>query len=260
MAVPKKQQTNISDTTIYDKELRSMDVIKLMYVPAAVVVLAGMMMTLPGADGFSVVVVDQPGWPSRLAATRPSTTTTARCGLLLAGRWQREQRNRSCSRSAACGGPMMSSSSRDGVPGMHLRRRSSGHLRMARDGTGDGEDGGGPPATTTTTTTTTMLRTRTTTSDRTEDASRRTSAAIRDLMAEHDPILLFASNLLTPSKAADASALYAWCRRLDEICDDESDNATGNYRSVRARLGVWQDRFDALWTTSTTNKDDDVDD
>ena len=105
-----------------------------------------------------------------------------------------------------------------------------------------------------------MLRTRTTTSDRTEDASRRTSAAIRDLMAEHDPILLFASNLLTPSKAADASALYAWCRRLDEICDDESDNAAGNYRSVRARLGVWQDRFDALWTTSTTNKDDEVDD
>jgi len=80
-----------------------------------------------------------------------------------------------------------------------------------------------------------------------------TRAAIRNLMAEHDPILLFASNLLPPSKATDASALYAWCRRLDEICDDEEDNAAGRYDAVRSRLDAFRDRFEALWA------DDDVD-
>ena len=38
--------------------------------------------------------------------------------------------------------------------------------------------------------------------------------AIEDLMKQHDPILLFASKLLDVDTARDASALYAWCRRL----------------------------------------------
>jgi len=41
------------------------------------------------------------------------------------------------------------------------------------------------------------------------------SSDIKDLMSKHDPILLFASKLLPPATAKDASALYAWCRRLD---------------------------------------------
>jgi len=73
--------------------------------------------------------------------------------------------------------------------------------------------------------------------------------AIERLMAKHDPILLFASKLLPPDKAADASALYAWCRRLDEICDNE-DNAH-DPKMVNDQLGVWQTRFEALWTPTT---------
>jgi acetylglutamate synthase len=38
--------------------------------------------------------------------------------------------------------------------------------------------------------------------------------AIKELMSMHDPILLFASRLLDADTARDASALYAWCRRL----------------------------------------------
>ncbi len=38
--------------------------------------------------------------------------------------------------------------------------------------------------------------------------------AIEELMKKHDPILLFASKLLDADTARDASALYAWCRRL----------------------------------------------
>lgn len=38
--------------------------------------------------------------------------------------------------------------------------------------------------------------------------------AIEELMKKHDPILLFASKLLDDETARDASALYAWCRRL----------------------------------------------
>ena len=38
--------------------------------------------------------------------------------------------------------------------------------------------------------------------------------AIQELMKTHDPILLFASRLLDADTARDASALYAWCRRL----------------------------------------------
>ena len=81
----------------------------------------------------------------------------------------------------------------------------------------------------------------------------KTKQAIETLMTEHDPILLFASRLLPPQKSKDASALYAWCRRLDEICDSE-ENAE-NYELVLEQLGTWQERFDALW--SAQNDDDD---
>jgi len=85
-----------------------------------------------------------------------------------------------------------------------------------------------------------------------------TNRAIEGLMAQHDPILLFASRLLPSDKAADASALYAWCRRLDEICDNE-DNAGGNQEPVREQLDIWQTRFEALWTTTAQDDDDDDD-
>ena len=68
------------------------------------------------------------------------------------------------------------------------------------------------------------------------------SAGIARLMAEHDPILLYASSLLPAETAADAAALYAWCRRLDEIVD-----ASGSEPAVtQARLDDWHRRFDAL--------------
>eukprot|EP00536_Pseudo-nitzschia_multiseries_P008977 jgi/Psemu1/306179/fgenesh1_kg.239_\ len=67
-------------------------------------------------------------------------------------------------------------------------------------------------------------------------------------MARHDPILLFASRLLPPNKAAEASALYAWCRRLDEICDSEENS--GDPEFVQQQLCVWQTRFDKLWSSS----------
>lgn len=75
----------------------------------------------------------------------------------------------------------------------------------------------------------------------------RTDQAIRDLMKQYDPILLFVSNLLPPDKARDASALYAWCRRLDEICDNEETSKEPEL--VRAELDAWKSRFDDLWTT-----------
>jgi phytoene synthase len=81
-----------------------------------------------------------------------------------------------------------------------------------------------------------------------------TNRAIEGLMAQHDPILLFASRLLPSDKAADASALYAWCRRLDEICDNE-DNAGGNQEPVRDQLDIWQARFEALWTTTSQDEE-----
>ncbi len=83
------------------------------------------------------------------------------------------------------------------------------------------------------------------------DLKEQTKLAIETLMAEHDPILLFASRLLPPDKAEDASALYAWCRRLDEICDNEEDASDGmNLTPVRENLAIWQARFDALWSAN----------
>ncbi|KAL7530736.1 hypothetical protein ACHAWF_003491 [Thalassiosira exigua] len=68
------------------------------------------------------------------------------------------------------------------------------------------------------------------------------SAEIEALMSKYDPILLFASRLLPRTTAKDASALYAWCRRLDELTDDpDADLAT-----IRRRLTDWEVRFDAL--------------
>jgi phytoene synthase len=69
-------------------------------------------------------------------------------------------------------------------------------------------------------------------------------ASIDELMAKHDPILLFASRLLPAATVSDASALYAWCRRLDEIVDGPS--ARGDPSGTQARLDDWQRRFDAL--------------
>lgn len=65
------------------------------------------------------------------------------------------------------------------------------------------------------------------------------TAAIRELMSKYDPILLFASKLLKPQLSSDAGALYAWCRRLDQIVDDSSADAP----TRRSRLGEWEDRF-----------------
>ena len=65
---------------------------------------------------------------------------------------------------------------------------------------------------------------------------------IRELMSQHDPILLFASRLLPADTSRDASALYAWCRRLDEITDDPAADSS----EVRQRLSDWEARFDKL--------------
>ena len=69
-----------------------------------------------------------------------------------------------------------------------------------------------------------------------------TSDAIAELMKRHDPILLFASNLLPRDAARDASALYAWCRRLDEITDDPAAPP----EAVADRLAEWERRFEDL--------------
>ena len=70
----------------------------------------------------------------------------------------------------------------------------------------------------------------------------RISNEIIQLMSQFDPILLFASRLLPPQVAKDASALYAWCRRLDEITDDPTADAS----TIQQKLLDWEDRFDAL--------------
>ena len=69
-------------------------------------------------------------------------------------------------------------------------------------------------------------------------------AAIAALMAQHDPILLFASRLLPPAARCDASALYAWCRRLDEIVDDPS--AGVDPAATCVKLDQWSGRFERL--------------
>jgi phytoene synthase len=61
-------------------------------------------------------------------------------------------------------------------------------------------------------------------------------------MSKHDPILLYASRLLPASVAMEASALYAWCRRLDEI----TDNPLSTTKELQVQLEDWQNRFDLL--------------
>ena len=69
------------------------------------------------------------------------------------------------------------------------------------------------------------------------------SSEIENLMAKHDPILLFASRLLPPQIATDASALYAWCRRLDEITDDSNVELS----TKQQQLLDWEQRFFKLY-------------
>ncbi|KAL1524225.1 hypothetical protein AB1Y20_019132 [Prymnesium parvum] len=76
--------------------------------------------------------------------------------------------------------------------------------------------------------------------------------AIRQLMAKHDPILLYASRLLPPAAAADAAALYAWCRRLDELVDDPA----ADWSARRARLDEWEARLAALCAGSPRDEFD----
>jgi 15-cis-phytoene synthase len=74
-------------------------------------------------------------------------------------------------------------------------------------------------------------------------ATTTTATTIEELMSQYDPILLFASRLLPPDTAADASALYAWCRRLDEICDAPGADPEETQR----KLDDWEQRLDLLW-------------
>ena len=87
--------------------------------------------------------------------------------------------------------------------------------------------------------------------------------AIHNLMVQHDPILVFASKLLPTEKNIrnDVSALYAWCRRLDEICDDVENNTNSNINNnlesgtnlivIQDQLEEWQHRFDRIWEQAT---------
>ena len=65
---------------------------------------------------------------------------------------------------------------------------------------------------------------------------------ISQLMMKHDPILHWARRLLPPPRAAAASALYTWCRQLDEITDEPGASPD----ATRARLDEWESNFDAL--------------
>lgn len=68
-------------------------------------------------------------------------------------------------------------------------------------------------------------------------------AAVQALMQRHDPILLYVSRLLKDDIRQDAGALYAWCRRLDQIVDEpeSSDPAT-----TLLALDDWAARLDRL--------------
>lgn len=79
-------------------------------------------------------------------------------------------------------------------------------------------------------------------SDNADNNEQMISSEIKELMSKHDPILLFASKLLPAATAKDASALYAWCRRLDEITDDPNADLS----TIQLRLADWENRFDAL--------------
>ena len=80
------------------------------------------------------------------------------------------------------------------------------------------------------------------------------SQDIENLMSKHDPILLFASRLLPPQTALDASALYAWCRRLDEI----TDNAEIDLTTKQKQLTDWEKRFVNLYNGEPCDEMDDA--
>jgi phytoene synthase len=69
------------------------------------------------------------------------------------------------------------------------------------------------------------------------------SQEIENLMSKHDPILLFASRFLPRQTAYDASALYAWCRRLDEITDTNDVDLS----TKQDQLAQWEERFIKLY-------------
>ena len=68
---------------------------------------------------------------------------------------------------------------------------------------------------------------------------------ISALMLHHDPILHFARRLLPADRAAAASALYAWCRRLDEIVDDVEPGEKQTDLTLQA-LDDWERRFESI--------------
>lgn len=99
--------------------------------------------------------------------------------------------------------------------------------------------------------------------------------AIKELMSRHDPILLFASKILDADTARDASALYAWCRRLVSpeyynthcyftlvrsfICghsidiyfltsfqDEITDDPSSDLETIQQRLSDWGNRFEMI--------------
>ena len=79
-----------------------------------------------------------------------------------------------------------------------------------------------------------------------------TTASINNLMRKHDPILLWASRLLSPVAARDAGALYAWCRRLDELADDPDSDAAHK----RNQFDEWASRYDDLCAGSPRDEFD----
>ena len=68
-------------------------------------------------------------------------------------------------------------------------------------------------------------------------------AAISELMLEHDPLLHWARRLMPARQNQAASALYAWCRRLDEVSDAQDVPRAAKL----AELDAFAERFDALW-------------
>ena len=69
---------------------------------------------------------------------------------------------------------------------------------------------------------------------------------ISKLLLKHDPLLHWARRLLPERRAAAASALYGWCRRLDEIVDEPNADAS----QTIAKLDDWERRLDELWNGS----------
>jgi 15-cis-phytoene synthase len=70
-------------------------------------------------------------------------------------------------------------------------------------------------------------------------------AAVTNLMKASDPLLLWVRQLLPERRRASASALYAWCRRLDEIVDAPAASVTRCKKSQQ--LSDWAQRLDELW-------------